>query len=100
MKKNKIKKYFLNKKYFWLGSLFFIWMSFFDTNSFLTYLSLIKDKQKTIKEIDLLKNQIQEGKELLQKIKSDPDFIAKAARKIGMKKPQEDIFIITRKSKK
>ena len=67
-KESKLKKYFLNKKYMWLGGLFLIWMSFFDTNSFLTHLNLGQTKRKVIKNISLLSFQVEKEKKILEKI--------------------------------
>lgn len=75
-------------------TLFVIWMTFFDTNSFLLHRELRKEHQKQEELIDFLKLEIEKNKRD-SIIFSTPEGREKYAReKFFMKKANEEVFII------
>ncbi|WP_238784274.1 FtsB family cell division protein, partial [Blattabacterium cuenoti] len=91
----------LKNKYFWISLFFFIWISFFDTNSLVLHWKLRKSINKMIIERDLLKNKISLEENFLKKLNTDIKYLEKLAReKFYMKKDDEDLFMIISSSKK
>lgn len=85
----------MNNKYFYVGIIFFLWMSFFDANSFITYWHFRKVYKKLKFEKIYLENKVFKKRLLLKKIYKDPNFLEKKAREyFYAKKNNEDIFII------
>ncbi|WP_341661907.1 septum formation initiator family protein [Blattabacterium cuenoti] len=97
----KIKYKIIKNKYFWISIFFFIWMFFFDSNSFMLHYRF----QNSIREMTynryFLKKQIFLEGSKLKKLNTDPLYLEKLAReKFYMKKKDEDLFIVSRKNKK
>jgi cell division protein FtsB len=73
---------------------FFVWMFFFDTNSWLTHQKLNKEISDIENNINYYKSEIKEDKKTRQQL-SDSVEIEKFAREnYFMKHKDEDIFII------
>ena len=87
--------YWIKNKYVIAGSLFMVWMLFFDPKdwpSIFEKRARLKELQKNEKHID---NQIVETKNELFLLKSSAQTIEKYAReKYFMKKDNEDLFIV------
>ncbi|WP_185860809.1 FtsB family cell division protein [Blattabacterium cuenoti] len=94
----KEKKYrILKNKYFWISVSFFIWMSFFDSNSLMLHYKLKKNIQAMTFNRDFLKKKILLEETKLKKLTTDSKYLEKLAReKFYMKKEDEDLFIISR----
>lgn len=102
-KKERSPKCFLRDKYFWVGSLFILWMIFFDTNSLMAHWKLGKDIYKMKSERDYLRKKIATEKDQLKKIQTNSAYLEGLAReRFYMKRDDEDLFIVTqgRKSEK
>jgi cell division protein FtsB len=77
---------------------FLVWMTFFDRNDFISQYTYKQElnKLKTDKEYYL--QQVEENKESIHELMSDPANLEKFAReKYHMKKDDEDVFLIIRK---
>ncbi|WP_238784460.1 septum formation initiator family protein [Blattabacterium cuenoti] len=98
--KKKINSYLIRKilknKYFWISLSFFIWISFFDTNSLVLHWKLEKNINQMILERDFYKKKIFLEEKILKKLKKDKTYLEKLAReKFYMKKDDEDLFVIS-----
>ncbi|WP_341656473.1 septum formation initiator family protein [Blattabacterium cuenoti] len=98
----KEKKYkIIKNKYFWISIFFFIWMSFFDSNSFMLHYKFQNSIREMTYNRDYLKKKILLEGSQLKKLKTDPMYLEKLAReKFYMKKENEDLFIVSIKNKK
>ena len=74
--------------------LFFIWMLFFDSNSWLVHKELNKKVYKLENQKDFYRDGIKKDKEELSKMKTDSGLEEYAREKLFMKKGDEEIFII------
>ena len=74
--------------------LFFIWMLFFDSNSWLVHKELNKKVYKLENQKDFYRDGIKKDKEELSKMKTDSGLEEYAREKLFMKKEDEEIFII------
>ncbi|WP_185867235.1 FtsB family cell division protein [Blattabacterium cuenoti] len=94
----KEKKYeILKNKYFWISLFFFIWMSFFDSNSLMLHFKFKKSIQEMTFNRDFLKKKISSEGTQLKKLTTDSKYLEKLAReKFYMKKEDEDLFIVSR----
>ena len=90
----KIPEVFKNK-YFIVGFLFIIWISFLDDNNLVSLnqqINTLEEKQETI---DSLENEIAEMARKLNRLNNDRKELEKFAREnFLMKKDNEDIIII------
>ncbi|BBA17044.1 FtsB family cell division protein [Blattabacterium cuenoti] len=96
------KKYkiLLKNKYFWISIFFFIWMSFFDSNSFMLHYKFRNSIQEMTSNRDFLRKKILLEGIQLKKLTTDSMYLEKLAReKFYMKKEDEDLFIISIKKK-
>ncbi|GGG48722.1 hypothetical protein GCM10011414_18120 [Croceivirga lutea] len=92
----KKKKWFkiVTNTYILVLTIFVIWMTFFDTNSFLIHRKLQKEIDKLEEQKQFLKTEIDKDKETLKKL-SNPKELEKFAREnYYLKKDGEEIFII------
>lgn len=90
---NKIPNFFKNK-YLVTGTLFLVWISFFDHYNFLFHFELTKQKKELQKELHRLKKETEKNKIFLRNMNNDK-FLEKYAREhYLMKKKGEDIFMI------
>ena len=85
----------LKNKYFIVGFLFIIWISFLDENNLVSLnqqMNTLEEKQETI---DSLENEISQMKDKLELLNNDPKELEKFAREnFLMKKENEDIILI------
>ena len=90
----KIPEVFKNK-YFIIGFLFIIWISFLDENNLVSLnqqINTLEEKQETI---DSLENEISQMKEKLERLNNNRKELEKFAREnFLMKKENEDIILI------
>ncbi|WP_023469908.1 FtsB family cell division protein [Blattabacterium cuenoti] len=99
MKETKYK--ILKNKYFWISIFFFIWMSFFDSNSFILHYKFRNSIREMTSNRDFLKKKILLEANKFKKLKTDPLYLEKLAReKFYMKKENEDLFIVSKKNRK
>ena len=85
---------FISNKYLLILILFFIWMFFFDTNSFFIHNELNHDINALEDNKEFYKEEIKNDKVFIEKMQ-DSDEIEKFAREeYFLKKENEEIFII------
>jgi len=96
----KLKEYYenipdtLKNKYFIVGFLFLIWISFIDENNLLVLTKQINNLEEKQDEIDSLKIEITELELRLERLNNDPEELERFAREnFLMKKENEDIVI-------
>ncbi|AYO57883.1 septum formation inhibitor [Chryseobacterium sp. 6424] len=88
------QKYMLNK-YFITVALFMVWMTFFDSNSFLVINEMNGEISKYEKQLAYYKEEYQKNDEFYKKLMNDKQEKEKYAREnYFMKKPNEEIFIL------
>ncbi|MBK22010.1 MAG: septum formation initiator [Flavobacteriales bacterium] len=81
-------------RYFITGTLFLIWISFFDHYNFLFHSELVQQKKELKKELNRLKKETTKNKIFLRNMNND-EFMEKYAREhYLMKKKGEDIFML------
>lgn len=92
-----IKKQILSKwrnKYVIFGIAYLVWMTFFDTNSFISHGKLSSTIDQREKDIEYFETEIAKDKKAWKELKN-PKTLEKFAReKYYMKKDNEDIYII------
>ena len=96
----KLKEYYenipdaLKNKYFIVGFLFLIWISFIDENNLLVLNKQMNNLEEKQDEIDSLKIEITELELRLERLNNDPEELERFAREnFLMKKENEDIVI-------
>lgn len=90
----KIARKFTNK-YLFVGLLFFVWITFFDKNSFVEKIHLRSKITTLTKEKAYYEKKIEEDNRKMDELLSNRDNLEKFAREqYLMKKSNEDIFII------
>ena len=90
----KIPEIFKNK-YFIVGFLFLIWISFLDENNLVSLNQQINTLEEKQEIIESLKNQIKEIEDKLELLNNDQKELEKFAREnFLMKKENEDITLI------
>lgn len=95
---NKIPPAFKNK-FFIVGFLFVIWITFLDENNLILLNNRINNLQEKQEEIDSLKNEISEMELRLERLNNNQDELERFAREnFLMKKEGEDIIIIREKT--
>ena len=83
------------KKYFIVGFLFLIWISFLDENNLVSLNQQINTLEEKQEIIESLKNQIKEIEDKLELLNNDQKELEKFAREnFLMKKENEDITLI------
>ena len=90
------KKWFktMSNRYLLIGILFIVWMTFFDTNSYLIQRELNKELKSLDKNTEFYSNEIETDLEFIEGM-NDLDKIEKYAReKYFLKKENEEIFLI------
>jgi cell division protein DivIC len=81
-------------RYLITGTLFLVWISFFDSYNFIYHGKLISQKKEYEQELNRLKSATAQNKAFINQLKN-PVFSEKYAREqFLMKKDGEDIFII------
>lgn len=98
-KEEKYNKSIIKNKYFWISLSFFMWMSFFDTNSLVLHCKLKSNIKKITLYRDSLKKKILLEENHLKKLTKNTKYLEKLAReKFHMKKENEDLFVINKKN--
>ena len=92
--RNKPVVKFLSNRYVIILLVFFVWMLFFDENSFLNHLELNQELDKLEKSTDYYEKEIEHDKKIIKNLEN-PDSLERFAREeYRMKKKDEDIYII------
>lgn len=73
---------------------YFVWMLFFDENSYLVHRELNKELKELDENISKYRIKINQDKNTIEKLKDSLELIRFAREKYYMKKPNEDIYII------
>lgn len=88
----------IKNKYFLTTIGIVVWLLFFDKNDVFTQADLIKKLNKLESERDYYIAQIENNKNDINELKTNPESLEKFAReKYLMKKDNEDIFVIVNK---
>lgn len=91
----KLRNIFTNK-YLITGIAFAVWMLFFDRNDIRLQLKRVNELKKLQESEKVMDQQINDTKNELSQLKTNPETLEKYAReKYMMKKDNEDLFIIT-----
>ena len=92
--KNKKWVRIVSNKYLLILILFFVWMFFFDTNSFFIHQELNDDINKLENNKKVYQEEIKNDKVFIEKMKDSNEIEKFAREKYYLKKNDEDIFII------
>ena len=92
--KNKKWVQIVSNKYLLILILFFVWMFFFDTNSFFIHQELNDDIKKLEYNKKVYQEEIKNDKVFIEKMKDSNEIEKFAREKYYLKKDDEDIFII------
>ena len=92
--KNKKWVRIISNKYLLILILFFVWMFFFDTNSFFIHQELNDDINKLENNKKVYQEEIKNDKVFIDKMKDSNEIEKFAREKYYLKKDDEDIFII------
>jgi len=74
--------------------LFFVWMLFFDTNSYLIHRELDKEIEGLKENTEFYQEQINQDKSFIEKMEDAEEMEKFAREKYYLKKKNEDIYII------
>jgi cell division protein DivIC len=85
---------FISNKYLLILILFFIWMFFFDTNSFFIHNELNNDVNALEDNKEFYKGEIKKDKIFIEKMKDSNEVEKFAREEYFLKKENEEIFII------
>jgi len=85
---------FISNKYLLILILFFIWMFFFDTNSFFIHNELNHDVDALEDNKEFYKEEIKRDKVFIEKMKDSNEIEKFAREEYFLKKENEEIFII------
>lgn len=97
MKRKSIFKLVFNKYLLVLVAIG-VWLTFFDRNDVFTQLDLYRKVSKLKAERNYYQKDISENKQMIHDLQSDPEVLEKFAREHHlMKKPEEEVFILTSK---
>ena len=90
-----IRYFFLSKYgYIFVGVVFVVWMTFFDTNSFVKSWRLRSENIRLKRENTATQHSIDENERLINALTDDRETLERYAReKYGMKASDEDVFI-------
>lgn len=92
--KNKPFVKFITNIYVIILSVFLVWMVFFDENSFLNHREFDKEIDKLNREKEYYQSEIEQDKELIEKLKNEEDLEKFAREEYKMKKENEEIYLI------
>ena len=92
--KNKKWVRIVSNKYLLILILFFVWMFFFDTNSFFIHQELNDDINKLQNNKKVYQEEIKNDKVFIDKMKDSNEIEKFAREKYYLKKDNEDIYII------
>lgn len=90
-----IRYFFLSRYgYIFVGVVFVVWMTFFDTNSFVKSWRLRSENIRLKRENTATQHSIDENERLIKALTDDRETLERYAReKYGMKASDEDVFI-------
>ena len=90
-----IRYFFLSRYgYIFVGVVFVVWMTFFDTNSFVKSWRLRSENIRLKRENTATQHSIDENERLINALTDDRETLERYAReKYGMKASDEDVFI-------
>ena len=90
-----IRYFFLSRYgYIFVGVVFVVWMTFFDTNSFIKSWRLRSENIRLKRENTATQHSIDENERLIKAFTDDRETLERYAReKYGMKASDEDVFI-------
>lgn len=84
--------------YLIVGSLFLVWMLFFDTNDLISQYQMTSQLNKLENEKEFFVEKIEEVKKDQKELRTNKDLLEKFAReKYYMKKASEDVYILVEK---
>ena len=95
--KNKGFIKFLSNKFVLIGLLFFIWMLFLDSNSWLIHRELNKELDQLEENKEYYRKEISKDEQLINVLEDSAGLENFAREKYFMKKENEDIYIIEHK---
>ncbi|HPC98894.1 MAG TPA: hypothetical protein P5257_10195 [Bacteroidales bacterium] len=86
---------FLRNKYVIAIIIFVIWVLFLDSNNLIYRFRQMRELRKMKKDKEYYEEKIRHDREVIEKLRDDPDYLEKYAReKYLMKKKDEDLFIV------
>ena len=90
-----IRYFFLSRYgYIFVGVVFVVWMTFFDTNSFIKSWRLRSENIRLKRENTATQHSIDENERLIKALTDDRETLERYAReKYGMKASDEDVFL-------
>ena len=89
--------YWLKNKYIISGTIFFIWIFFFDTNSLLMHIDQKKEIKKIENDINYYKTEINKDEKIINIITNDsltPQLEKYLREKLFLSKKNEEVFIV------
>ena len=92
--RNKPAVKFLSNKYVIIILVFFVWMLFFDENSFLNHRELNKEIDKLEKSTKYYEKEIHHDQKIIKNLQNADSLEKFAREEYRMKKKNEDIYII------
>jgi len=92
--KNKPIIKIITNKYFIVLIIFFVWMIFFDENSWLNHREFNNEIENLQNEKDYYKSEIYKDSSLVKKLEDKEELEKFAREKYNMKKENEEIFLI------
>ncbi|MAZ30930.1 MAG: septum formation initiator [Flavobacteriales bacterium] len=84
----------LKNPFILIGLIFFLWMIFFDSNSFISHKRLSKTIDQLRKDQNYYKEQIKSDSITIEKLSNKEGLEKYAREKYHMKKENEEIFLI------
>lgn len=84
----------ITNKYLLIGLLFGIWMTFMDTNSYLTHKELDTEIENLQKKKDFYQTEIEKDQKAIEDLKDTEKLEEFAREKYLMKRENEDIYLI------
>ncbi len=88
---------YLHNKYFYTGSIFLIWMLFFDQEDFITQYQLNQTLNDLQNKKEFYQAETENNRNIIEKLETDTAWLEKFAReKYFMKKDNEEVFVIIR----
>lgn len=90
-----IRYFFLSRYgYIFVGVVFVVWMTFFDTHSFIKSWRLRSENIRLKRENTATQHSIDENERLIKALTDDRETLERYSReKYGMKAPDEDVFL-------
>ena len=85
---------FLTNRYVIILLIFVVWMFFFDENSFLNHMEFNKEIKQLNNEKEYYEKNINEDKEMIEKLNEKEELEKFAREEYKMKKENEEIFLI------